>query len=153
MSDHVHMMISIPSKYAVSQLRPSHNLRAKELHQIPLRTNPDQYGYELKAESENKRVVTIQMQGNKNALLPPERRDLGENYPGKFAWGYLGSGPRFLAISLLAHHFGHDNFGPFEINALLVNCISKLPSHHFIGPYFFTSKLIETYLREPVDFH
>jgi hypothetical protein len=48
--------------------------------------------------------------------------------PSTWAWGYAGSGPRLLAISLLAHYFGRSRTQPsyLEAEALTLALISKL---------------------------
>lgn len=78
--------------------------------------------------------------------LPP-RRDLDRNYPGTFSWGYSGSGPYFLTVSLLAHHFGHDKVSSMDINRLLAQFISEIPFHPMLEPLFLTSNQISTLLQ------
>lgn len=46
--------------------------------------------------------------------------------PAFFEWGYNGTGPNFLAISLLAHFFGGDIPDNDSIDALKYNLISHL---------------------------
>lgn len=79
--------------------------------------------------------------------LPP-RRDLDRNYPGTFSWGYSGSGPYFLTVSLLAHHFKHDKFASRHINRLLDQFISKIRFHPVMGPFFLATSEISKFLQD-----
>lgn len=59
--------------------------------------------------------------------------------PSTWAWGYSGSGPRLLAVSILAHYFGREVAQPFyaEAEAFTYSIISNLKEdrNHVITGY------------------
>ena len=116
-------------------------------YQCPVRTTGQQYLYEFNVVGGITGVVTYKAEAEEKKYLLPTRRDLYSDYPGEFSWGYSGSGPTFLATSILAHHFGHDDFGSVEIRGLLKNFISQLPYHPDAGPFFITTEFMENILK------
>ncbi|MFK3602394.1 hypothetical protein A7D21_15565 [Pseudomonas sp. AP19] len=68
-------------------------------------------------------AIYVAPNGQASPLDP--RKDLFP-YSGFFEWGYNGTGPNFLAISLLAHFFGGDIPDNDSIDALKYNLISHL---------------------------
>ena len=76
------------------------------------------------------------------------RPDLYRNYEGTFSWGYSGSGPIFLTISILAHHLGFDEFGNEEIDRLLNTYISKFPEQLVETSFCLTTAMVDKCLNE-----
>jgi hypothetical protein len=65
-----------------------------------------------------------------NSVTPLDlRRDIFP-YSGHFAWGYRGTGPRFLAYSLLTHFFGGRRPTEEEVNRLVTGLLSQLDSEN-----------------------
>ena len=62
-------------------------------------------------------VLVRDDQTDQTSLLEP-RRDLFECFGG-FIWGYRGTGPHFLATSLLAHHLNGQRPSREQVNRLL----------------------------------
>lgn len=119
---------------------------------LPVKRNispvaPGRYKYEFRKLSDRQRTVLCHdlESGTQTHLV--ERPDLYDGYLGSFSWGYSGEGPTFLAISLLAHHLGHDDFGPEETDRLLGECISRL-SDRLSGVFFLTTDLIDRCLNK-----
>lgn len=106
------------------------------------------YQYLLRNGSSVKKIVLVQDLENGTEAPLLERPDLYFGYPGTFSWGYSGDGPIFLTISILAHHFGHANFGKEEIDRLHDAYISMLPYHHVGMCYALTTEVIEKCLNE-----
>ena len=73
-------------------------------------------------------VVLYRDNPSGNACLLEQRRDLFE-YSGGFAWGYGGTGPLFLAISILAHHLGEDVIPTDEQRKKMLSLLEMLPSN------------------------
>lgn len=109
---------------------------------------PGRYRYELQTRADGKKVVLCH--DLENAMQSPllERADLYDGYKGEFGWGYSGSGPTFLAISILAHHLGHDDFDSEEIDRLLKRYISKFPEKLLTGSIFLTTESVDICLNE-----
>ncbi len=82
---------------------------------------------------------------NDNEVTRPlePRRDL---YPyfGDFSWGYSGSGPMFLAASILGHHFGGTCTPTIEQQCKLVKLLEMI---HITSSSNITSEGIEAFLR------
>ena len=110
------------------------------------RLSPEKYEYIFKYVK-GKYLVMVQPHGVKDARPLPPRRDLHNNSPGEFAWGYSGSGPRFLTKSILAHHFGHDKFKIWETDILLKKFIGSLLCPPVNATFFLSSDAIETILK------
>lgn len=110
-------------------------------------TAPERYRYELRVLTDGSRVVLCHDFEIGTYAPLVKRPDLYKGYAGDFSWGYSGDGPTLLAISLLAHHFGHTNFGPKETDQLLRAYISKF-SERLSGAFFLTTGLIENCLNE-----
>lgn len=73
---------------------------------------------------ENVHIVICTQRGSSAHLLEM-RRDLFPNQGG-FFWGGNGTGPTFLATSLLAHHFNGKEVKKEDINSLVKNLLQKL---------------------------
>jgi hypothetical protein len=58
--------------------------------------------------------------------LPP-RLDLHNHSPDGFEWGYGGSGPAQLALALLAHATGDDEFACEYHQLFKFNYVARLP--------------------------
>ncbi|PYC03757.1 hypothetical protein DMX09_16595 [Pseudomonas protegens] len=84
---------------------------------------PD-FEYSLRIVEGVRLVICFDLQSSRKHLLEG-RRDLHANR-GEFGWGGKGTGSKFLAVSLLAHHLDGATPGENEINALLNNLIAKL---------------------------
>lgn len=110
--------------------------------------SPGRYRYEFTHDSGGEKVVLCHDIEMKVSAPLPMRADLYKGYLGSYSWGYMGSGPTFLTVSLLAHHLGHVDFGNNEIHKLLERCISLLPEHKSMGPYILTTNLIDHYLND-----
>ena len=74
-------------------------------------------------------IVTVKDEGEKEetARLIELRRDF---YPcwGEFSWGYRGTGPSFLAVCILAHHFGGEAPSDEQRRLVVDKLISQLNS-------------------------
>jgi len=119
---------------------------------LPVKRNispvaPGRYKYEFRKLSDRQRTVLCHdlESGTQTHLV--ERPDLYDGYLGSFSWGYSGEGPTFLAISLLAHHLGHDDFGSEETDRLLGEYISRF-SDRLSGVFFLTTDLIDRCLNK-----
>ena len=110
-----------------------------------IRNNDDKFDYILKHEDGVCRVLT-RVRGSEQLFDLPRRTDLFDDYQGEFSWGYEGSGPQFLTVSLLAHHFGHPNFHSFEFECVLDKVISALPGGEMMGPFLLTTEIIDSVL-------
>lgn len=108
---------------------------------------PGRYRYELKTRADGKKVVLCHDLKDATEAPLPERADLYGGYKGEFGWGYSGSGPTFLAISIVAHHLGHDDFDSEEIDRLLNQYISRIPEKLLASPIFLTTDLIDSCLN------
>ncbi|MDP9534995.1 hypothetical protein Q7L38_20705 [Pseudomonas protegens] len=84
---------------------------------------PD-FEYSLRIVEGVRLVICFDLQSSRKHLLEG-RRDLHANR-GEFGWGGKGTGSKFLAVSLLAHHLDGATPAENEINALLNNLIAKL---------------------------
>ena len=111
------------------------------------RLSSEKYEYIFKYVK-GKYSVMVQPHGVKDARPLPPRPDLHGNYLGEFAWGYSGSGARFLTKSILAHHFGHDKFKIWETDLLLNKFIQSLLQPPVKATFFLSSDLIEIFLNK-----
>jgi hypothetical protein len=109
---------------------------------------PGRYKYEFKYLGDDEPVVLCHDLENGTKSPLSERPDLYYGYKGFMCWGYAGTGPKFLTISLLAHHLGHSNFSDEEIHKLLDNYISILPEELNKTSCFLTTDLIDKCLNE-----
>ncbi len=73
------------------------------------------------------------------------RRDLF-SYSGDFSWGYSGTGPIFLAMSILGHYFGGTRHPTIEQQRTLVATISRIPEDQ---PFDISSEDIDALLEYP----
>jgi len=78
-----------------------------------LRINQPRFRYIFKIDGDKRIVIHQNLEDMTGALLE-ERPDLYQ-YRGGFDWGRIGTAPRYLVYSLLAHHFGHTEFGTNEV--------------------------------------
>ncbi len=87
-------------------------------------------------------VLTENSENGSTELLEP-RRDLFENFGG-FTWGYEGTGPHFLAYSLLAHM--KDGQAPTwgEVNTIVDWILSALVSEQ---NWDISPEIIQTHLK------
>lgn len=72
------------------------------------------------------RTVTIVENGEIQGELDP-RHDLYNHSPNGFAWGYGGSGPAQLALALLAHATGDDDFAVKHHQDYKFEVVAALP--------------------------
>lgn len=106
------------------------------------------YRYELRNQSGGTKIVLFHDLENGTQAPLVERPDLFDGYPGEINWGYSGGGPTFLTISILAHHFGHGDFGSEEIYRLRDKFISRVPQELIETSFFLTTERIDEYLNE-----
>lgn len=113
---------------------------------------PGRFKYILQNTSEDLKVALCHDLWLDQIFSLPERHDLDiVHKKTKFDWGYSGSGPEFLAKSVLAHHLGHDQFGQKEVSCLLLGYLSKIPRHWFTGPFFLTTDMVDGYLNDTAN--
>ncbi|MFJ7311755.1 hypothetical protein ACIQVE_03120 [Pseudomonas sp. NPDC098747] len=74
---------------------------------------------------EGVRIVLCRSSTGPHGHLLEMRRDLFPNQ-GAFFWGGSGTGPKFLAVSMLAHHMNGEIPTAKNINDLVVNLLSKI---------------------------
>ncbi len=99
------------------------NFKLRKSRKIPP-ASPGRYRYAFRILSDDKLEVICHDMENNSQIPLPARPDLYDNYRGEFGYGYSGSGAKFLSVSILAHHFGHDNFGLDEYIPLVEKHIS-----------------------------
>lgn len=106
------------------------------------------YEYSLRSKARVTTVtfVGIEQQSKKRKFLPVIC-EYDTSPRNRFAWGRYGATPRVLSISLLTHHYGHSNFGNFEVRRLLDNLISILPSSEIDGEVKITTQMISGILN------
>jgi hypothetical protein len=61
-------------------------------------------------------------ENNQTIDLPHVKR----HSPTGFEWGYSGSGPADLALSILAHHLDMESVGPVLYQAFKAECVAKM---------------------------
>lgn len=88
-------------------------------------------------------VIRVNNSTGSSRLLEP-RRDLFP-YSGDFSWGYAGTGPQFLTVSLLGHHLGGRAPTPIERERLLRNLIQGLRD----GEYNITTEMLQNAISTP----
>lgn len=109
---------------------------------------PGKYRYELRILNSGERIAICHDLAKGTQAPLYERSDLYDGYESLISWGYSGSGPTFLAISILAHHLGHDDFGIEEVDRLRDKYISRLPEQLIETSFFLTTELIANCLSE-----
>ena len=62
------------------------------------------------------------------------RADLADNSPTGFEWGYLGSGPHQLALAILAHAAGDDEYAVHMAHSFTLDIIAHLPRTQWLIP-------------------
>ncbi|NBF12571.1 DUF6166 domain-containing protein [Pseudomonas sp. Fl4BN1] len=96
-------------------------------------TAPD-FEYSLRIVDGVRVVLCHDRQSSRKHLLEG-RRDLHANQ-GEYGWGGTGTGSKFLAVSMLAHHLDGATPDEDDINALLNNLIARLD---FLGEHRISS--------------
>lgn len=71
--------------------------------------------------------VIVHEPGRQSCDLP-RRGDLSNHSPDGFQWGYDGSGPAQLALALLAHATGDDEFALATYQQFKREVVATLPS-------------------------
>ena len=99
----------------------------------PLWEQDQEQRYPVKYLGENHRTspnavstLIYRPQSIQQDTLDP-RHDLVNHSPTGFGWGYNGSGPAQLALAILAHHTGNDNYARVYHQDFKKDVISKLP--------------------------
>lgn len=138
-------MSQMPPDILGETFRHSDLLRVKPKIQ---RNTSRKYRYEFRHLTNGRRIVLCHDLVLCTVAPLPKRPDLFGGYPGTFNWGYKGEGPKFLTISMLAHHFDHDNFGLDEIEHLLYKWISLLPERLVETSFFTTTEQIDNCLNK-----
>lgn len=123
-------------------LRNFFDLYADTRNLVP---EPHRITYMLRVVEDCKVVVyqDVTTGGPPRPLEP--RRDLFP-YSGDFSWGYSGTGPMFLAASILGHFFGGTRSPTIEQQRKLVATISRVPEDQ---PFDISSEDIDALLEHP----
>ena len=88
--------------------------------------------------------IVLYRDNDTGGIRPLEpRRDL-YTYSGDFSWGYSGTGPMFLAASILGHHFGGTCIPTIEQQRKVVKLLGMIPEAQ---PFDITSEKIDALLR------
>ncbi len=88
--------------------------------------------------------IVVYRDNDTGGMRPLEpRRDLFE-YSGDFSWGYSGTGPMFLAASILGHHFGGACIPSIEQQRKVVKLLGMIDNSR---SYDITSENIDAILR------
>ena len=110
-----------------------------------LSPEPHRVRYMFRIVEGCKVVVYQNMTTDSSPRTLEPRRDLFP-YSGDFSWGYSGTGPKFLAASILGHYFGGTRSPTIEQQRRLVATISRIPEYQ---PFDISSEDIDALLEYP----